>query len=122
MTQKTNAREIIERNRLREQKATVAKREEETRKANARKNHLLHKLLRGERLNGEEGRQIFWDLIANSPVLQVDPMTGNSQTYYILGMQAWPKSILKKAENIDFALVQKAGLEAHIRKQKEETD
>jgi len=95
MAQKTNAREIIERNRLREQKVHMAKKEEASRKANARKDHLLHKLLRGERLNGEEGRQIFWDLIANSPVLQVDPMTGNSQ---------------------------KAGLEAHIRKQKEETD
>lgn len=83
-------------------------------------NGLILKLISGERLTAEQGRWIFYDLIANARALRMNPMTGNSNTFFRLGVQAWAREMLDRAKDLNIGLVHKMELEALVRAQQEE--
>ena len=119
---KPNAREIIYQNRLADREDAIAESKKLQEKRAAKLQHLLHKLMRGDSLTGEEGRQICWDLLANANVLAQNPMTGNSQTYFRLGQQSWARSMTKLMKNTDLKLAHKMEHEAMVREHKEEEE
>ena len=80
---------------------------------------LLHRLLVGERLTAEEGRELFWEVLSECKSLEADPFTGNSQTYYNLGMQVLPRYLCNLAKDIDIQVFHKMELEAQTRRKKE---
>ncbi len=61
------------------------------------------------------GRELFHDIIANADVLKKNPMTGNAQSYYIMGLQEVAKNTLDWARRFHFKSYQLMEKEAHQR-------
>lgn len=80
-----------------------------------RRHDLLRKLLVGERLTAEEGRELWWSSVCNGDILKVNPMTGNAQTYHLLGKQEWAKEQIEDVKQMDIGLFQKMEREAYAR-------
>jgi hypothetical protein len=75
-----------------------------------RRDHLLR-----DQLSTEKGREFFWEFVANSRALGMEPYTGSADTYMRLGYQRWPKELLKSAKTISFTSYQKMEAEARVR-------
>ena len=116
------ALEMLRENSLPERKQRHEKQQKKRDKQNKLLLHLLHKLMRGDGLTGEEGRQICWDLLANADILKVNAMTGNSQTYHILGQQSFARGMLATIKAVDLKLAHQMEMEAMVRDQKLEEE
>jgi len=116
MTIKGNAQEILDRrlsDRTNEQEGR-----NEAHAQRVRKQHLtLRKLLSGEPIGARDGREFFWELVANAEAMSRDPMTGNAKTYFNLGERKWATHLLDIAMEVNIDLFQKMQKEAITRKQ-----
>ena len=65
-----------------------------------------------EQLTTSEGREFFWEFVANAKALSMKAYTGNADCYYILGLRATPEELLRAAKQVDFKLYQKMEYEA----------
>jgi hypothetical protein len=96
--------------------------EEAKRRAKLRAKTLLQKLMRGERLTAEEGREIVWRCMVNGDVMHLDPYTGNAKTYFNCGLkkntERWIRHI--KFEMDLFEEYQEMEREAYSRSKRED--
>ena len=92
-------------------------REKQAQLNNERIEEMVKKLLSGRTLYPEEGRRLVWEFFSNVPVMKIDPMTGNSRTYYILGQQAWAREKMDWLKRMDIGLYQKMEREAVYREE-----
>lgn len=113
-----DAWKIIEERSLANRNADADMDEQTQLKRTEKLHYLLKKLLTGAQLSGEEGRELFYEWIADLPMLKVNPFTGNSQTYFILGCQQRPKQLLQLIEEEFFEEFVKMKREAVARKKK----
>jgi len=115
---KPNAMELLEQNLASRQKAASKR----TDKQLSRQQHfrdLVERLLNGHHLTAIEGRELYWEVMAQCEALEADPFTGNSQTYYNLGLQVHPRFMQSLAKNISIELFHKMEREAITRKNEE---
>lgn len=116
---KANAHEIME-SRLVDKESEQAITEEQKRRNGEHLTWLLNKLLTGQQLTAEEGRELWYEWICNSRILQVDAMTGNASTYHRLGQQQWPKDMIRFLKDMNIDLFHKMEKEAMRRNKKKE--
>lgn len=86
-----------------------------------RRESLLMRLLTGQKLSAEEGREIYWTCVCNAEALMQNPMTGNSWTYHVLGQRKFAEEQLWQLKCLDIGLYQDMEREA-INRLKKETD
>lgn len=122
MAIKNNAMELIEERRLVKREAEKAEHKEKAEEKRARARYLMHKLLSGEQMSAEEGREIFYECIVNSNAMHMEEMTGNSYTYWVLGYKEWPKQLIASAKKWHFDLWQKCEKEHYERNKKQEVE
>ena len=115
MARKANANEILDNRQAQRDKPREDQRERAER-VRGKLRHTLFKLLAGEPIDAEDGREFFWEFMANSRIMRTTMMTGNAQTYYLLGQKKWAEDALAEAEDVNFDLFLKMRKEAHIRK------
>lgn len=75
-----------------------------------RREHLLRK-----QMDTPDGREFFWEFVANSAVLNQEPYTGNADSYYILGMQRSARDLILSARRTSLNLCHKMEAEAQVR-------
>jgi hypothetical protein len=68
-----------------------------------------------EQLSTEQGREFFYEYVANANALHLEPYTGSSDTYMRCGYQRWPRELLESAKRISFKNYQKMEAEARMR-------
>ena len=99
---------------------------ERTKKLNesytAKLRHSMLKLLTGDQLTAAEGRELFYEHFCNARVMQVDPMTGNANTYHRLGQRKWAEEEIRYLKDADIDLFQKAEKESVIRRKQQEEE
>ena len=84
---------------------------DDIRKASNRRHELVDQLL-----ENAWGRELWYDIIAEAGVLNRNAMTGNSQSYYILGLQAVAKKNMDWAKAFHFDKWMMMEQEAHNRR------
>lgn len=77
-----------------------------------RREHLLRK-----QMETPEGREFFHEFVAHSSVLDIEPYTGNADSYYILGMQRTASRLLLSAKRTSLRLYHKMEAEAQQREE-----
>jgi CCR4-NOT transcriptional regulation complex NOT5 subunit len=113
-----NALEILDRNLAKRENEKKERSENRDRK-HERFRDLVKRLLDGNKLSAEEGRELYWDVMAQGRALEADPFTGNSQTYYNLGLQRHPRYLVSLAKDISIELFHAMEREAIVRQKKE---
>lgn len=116
---KSNAMDLIEQHRLVDRRKEQDSRTEALEKKRSRARYLMHKLLSGEHMTAEEGREVFYECIVNSDAMRMEEMTGNSYTYWVLGYKEWPKQLIEAVKKWHFDLWQKCEKEHYDRTKKE---
>ena len=119
MAVKTNALQIIEDNRLVNREAAQDRTEEQARRHRQRLDMLLRRLLSGEPLTAEDGRELFYDFICNGEIMRKRSMTGNAMTYFILGKKEWAEDMAAFTKDLSIDLFHKMEKEYVSRRKRE---
>ena len=93
--------------------------EEGIKRARERVSGLLKKLLNGDPLKAEEGRELFWTCVVNGNAMHIRTYTGNAQTYYNCGLRDHAELWIRELkENISLDLFHEMEREAYSRSKK----
>lgn len=116
MALKPEAVEQFYRDRSIEARTKVAAEDKERlRKQADRRFELMEQLL-----SEPWGRELFYDMIVDAGVLKQNPMTGNSQSFYIMGLQKVAKDNMDWVKEFHFKQWIKMEQEARNRRKEEE--